>query len=53
MSMYPGHRGMPQNLSRLNELLDQVRTEFDGQMRVNDSYEQQSKSYLKPHCQVF
>jgi hypothetical protein len=40
MSMYP-HRGMPQN-ARLNELLDQVRSEFENQMRVNEGYDQQS-----------
>lgn len=46
MSMYPQHRGLPQNASRLNELLDQIRAEFDNQVRLNEGYEQQSK--LKP-----
>lgn len=43
MSMYPQHRGLPQNASRLNELLDQIRAEFDNQVRLNEGYEQQSK----------
>lgn len=44
MSIYT-HRGMPQSAARLNELLDQVRSEFDAQVRINEGYEQQSKSY--------
>jgi glucose repression regulatory protein TUP1 len=40
--MYP-HRGLPNSAARLNELLDQIRTEFDNQMRVNEGYEQQSR----------
>ncbi|KAI1335140.1 WD40-repeat-containing domain protein [Xylariaceae sp. FL0016] len=40
MSMYP-HRGMPQHAARLNELLDQIRSEFDNQVRLTDGYEQQ------------
>lgn len=47
MSMYP-HRGMPQNAARLNELLDQIRSEFDAQVRLNEGYEQQSESLLPP-----
>lgn len=45
MSMYPGHRGLPHQggSSRLNELLEQVRAEFDNQVRVNEDYERQSK----------
>jgi glucose repression regulatory protein TUP1 len=46
MSMYP-HRGMgavpPGNSARLNELLDQVRAEFDTQMRQTEGFEHQSK----------
>ncbi|KAI1378267.1 WD40-repeat-containing domain protein [Hypoxylon crocopeplum] len=47
MSMYP-HRGMPpQNAARLNELLDQIRTEFDNQVRMNESYEQQIQQQVQ------
>ncbi|RYP07258.1 hypothetical protein DL765_009210 [Monosporascus sp. GIB2] len=48
MSMYPGHRGMPQNAPpRLNELLDQIRSEFDNQARVNESYEAQIQQQVQ------
>ena len=50
MSMYP-HRsmgGVPQSNSRLNELLDQIRAEFDNQLRLTQDYEQQSKSSQVP-----
>jgi glucose repression regulatory protein TUP1 len=46
MSMYP-HRGMaggvppPPNNTRLNELLDQIRAEFDSQARATDNFEHQ------------
>jgi glucose repression regulatory protein TUP1 len=44
MSMYP-HRAMgggPQaNSTRLNELLDQIRVEFESQMRTAENYEHQ------------
>lgn len=48
MSMYPAHRGTgvpPQanGPSRLNELLDQVRSEFESQARQSEGYEHQSK----------
>ena len=47
MSMYPGHRGMgavpPGNSARLNELLDQIRAEFDTQLRQTEGFEHQSK----------
>lgn len=47
MSMYP-HRAMgavpPNNSARLNELLDQIRSEFDTQMRQTEGYEHQSKT---------
>lgn len=52
MSMYPGHRGMggapPANAggSRLNELLDQIRAEFDSQLRQTQDYDHQRKSNL-------
>lgn len=40
------HRGMgavpPSNSSRLNELLDQIRAEFDTQMRQSEGFEHQS-----------
>lgn len=46
MSMYP-HRAMgggPQaNSTRLNELLDQIRVEFESQMRTAENYEHQSR----------
>ncbi|KAJ8119278.1 hypothetical protein ONZ43_g3739 [Nemania bipapillata] len=42
MSLY-GHRsGMPQSAARLNELLDQIRSEFEAQVRINEGYEQQN-----------
>lgn len=45
MSMYPGHRGMgavpPGNSARLNELLDQIRAEFDTQLRQTEGFEHQ------------
>lgn len=44
MSMY-SHRGMgavpPGNSARLNELLDQIRAEFDSQQRQTEGYEHQ------------
>lgn len=47
MSMYP-HRAMgggPQgNSTRLNELLEQIRVEFDTQLRATENYEHQSMS---------
>lgn len=49
MSMYPGHRGMgampPANgaAARLNELLDQIRAEFEAHLRQTETYEHQSK----------
>jgi glucose repression regulatory protein TUP1 len=50
MSMYPGHRGMgnvpPANgvVGRLNELLDQIRAEFESHIRQSETYEHQSKA---------
>lgn len=48
MSMYP-HRGMggvsQGNSTRLNELLDQIRAEFETQMRQTEGFEHQS-TYL-------
>ncbi|KAI0013686.1 WD40-repeat-containing domain protein [Xylariaceae sp. FL0662B] len=46
MSVYP-HRGMPQNAARLNELLDQIRSEFDNQVRINEGYEQQIQQQVQ------
>lgn len=46
MSMYP-HRAMggpPSNSARLNELLEQIRAEFDSQARQTEGFEHQSKS---------
>lgn len=45
MSMY-SHRGMgavpPGNSARLNELLDQIRAEFETQLRQAEGFEHQS-----------
>jgi hypothetical protein len=54
MSMYPGHRGMggvPQangGAARLNELLDQIRAEFESHVRQTETYEHQSKLFPRP-----
>jgi hypothetical protein len=40
--MYGAHRGMPAPNSRLNELLDQIRQEFDNQQNRSGEFEQQS-----------
>lgn len=46
MSMY-SHRGMgavpPGNSARLNELLDQIRAEFETQLRQTEGFEHQSE----------
>ncbi len=49
MSMYPAHRGIggvppANNSGRLNELLDQIRSEFETQLRTSENYEHQSES---------
>ena len=49
MSMYPGHRSIagppPANGgNRLNELLDQIRLEFETQVRQYEQYEHQRKT---------
>ncbi|KAH8158537.1 hypothetical protein CIB48_g9706 [Xylaria polymorpha] len=41
MSLYPHARGLPQSGARLQELLDQIRSEFENQIRINEGYEQQ------------
>ncbi|KAK0711584.1 WD40-repeat-containing domain protein [Lasiosphaeris hirsuta] len=52
MSMYPGHRGMggapPANGSpgRLNELLDQIRAEFESHIRQTEGYEHQLREQV-------
>lgn len=50
--MYPAHRGMggvpPGNGNRINELLDQIRAEFDSQVRASESYEHQSECRPPP-----
>lgn len=52
--MYPGHRGMggvpPANGAggRLNELLDQIRGEFESHLRQTENYEHQSKDAYAP-----
>jgi len=47
MSMYPGHRGMggapPANGGRLNELFEQIRQEFESQVRQTQDYEHQGE----------
>jgi len=61
MSMYPAHRGMgavpPGNGgNRLNDLLDQIRAEFETQLRATENYEHQSKlprrnaTLIPPSC---
>ncbi|KAI4597049.1 general transcription repressor [Pestalotiopsis sp. IQ-011] len=47
MSMYPQHRGLPPNASRLNELLEQIRNEFDNHIRLNEGYEQQIQQQVQ------
>ncbi|KAK5654142.1 hypothetical protein OQA88_7573 [Cercophora sp. LCS_1] len=53
MSMYPGHRGMggapPANGGggRLNELLDQIRAEFETQMRQTQDYDHQLRDQIQ------
>ena len=48
--MYPTHRGMggvPPSTNaggRLNDLLEQIRTEFEGQLRAAENFEHQSKT---------
>jgi len=53
MSMY-SHRGMgavpPSNSARLNELLDQIRAEFDTQLRQTENFEHQSRSLPRLGC---
>lgn len=46
MSMYNAHRGMggpASGNSRLNELLDGIRQEFESQARASGEYEHSSK----------
>jgi hypothetical protein len=58
MSMYQGHRGMggvpPANggAGRLNELLEQIRAEFESNARQTETYDHQSKpsSRRNPRC---
>ncbi|KAG7116183.1 Transcriptional repressor rco-1 like protein [Verticillium longisporum] len=50
MSMYP-HRAMggaapPVNQSRLEELLEQIRTEFSSQSRTTEAYEHQIQAQV-------
>lgn len=49
MSMYGPHRGIagppPSGTARLQELLDQVRQEFENQARASGEYEHSSTSY--------
>ena len=53
--MYNAHRGMvPAPSSRLTELLDQVRAEFDNQQNRTAEYDQQSEFVSTEQvCQVF
>ena len=52
MSMY-SHRGMgavpPGNSARLNELLDQIRAEFETQVRQTEGFEHQSTLFHPAH----
>ncbi|KXX72929.1 Transcriptional repressor rco-1 [Madurella mycetomatis] len=52
MSMYPPHRGMagvpPANgAARLNELLDQIRAEFESHARQSEGYEHQIQAQVQ------
>ena len=50
MSMYNPHRGLgPAPVStRLNELLDGIRAEFDAQVRSTGEYEHSSRLIYEP-----
>lgn len=56
MSMYPGHRGMGgappgvNGAARLSELLDQIRSEFETQLRQSENYEHQSAYHPPSKC---
>lgn len=49
MSMFPGPRGMGHvthannGIERVNDLMAQVRSEFESQLRATESFEHQSK----------
>lgn len=45
MSMYPHNPRMGPPNARLNELLDQIRSEFDTHIRAGESYEHQSMPF--------
>lgn len=48
--MYNAHRGMvPAPNSRLTELLEQIRQEFENQSRSTGEFEHQCKSLLVQH----
>ncbi|KAK3301562.1 WD40-repeat-containing domain protein [Chaetomium strumarium] len=53
MSMYPGHRGManvgPANgvVGRLNDLLNQLRAEFETHIQQNETYEHQIQAQVQ------
>jgi hypothetical protein len=52
--MYNAHRGMvPAPTNRLNELLDQLRAEFESQANRTQEYDQQSKLYFRPTSLYF
>lgn len=54
MSMYP-HRGMggvPPGNTRLNELLEQIRAEFDTQLRQAENFEHQSTIHHLLHSSL-
>jgi hypothetical protein len=48
--MYNSHRGMVPAPSRLNELLDQVRAEFESQQARNGEYEHKSTPLFLMFC---
>ncbi len=57
MSMYQGHRGMggpPANpgATRLGELLEQIRAEFESQFRQSETYDHQGKPSLALQLRV-
>lgn len=52
--MYNTHRGMvPAPNSRLTELLDQLRQEFENQSRSSGEFEHQCMYFSSPECFLF
>ncbi|KAK1769301.1 transcriptional repressor tup1 [Phialemonium atrogriseum] len=53
MSMYPAHRGMGgvpaggNGVARISDLLEQIRSEFEGQLRSGENFEHQIQSQVQ------